>query len=81
MIANHPIYEGDWLSCDPLGWSHDSQAPHIRKHLCPQLVATLIYLSHNYSYHIRGDRSPLNIIIYNYRRSGLYSKRFIITRK
>ena len=18
MIANHPIYEGDWLSCDPL---------------------------------------------------------------
>ena len=25
----------------------------------PHLVATLIYLSQNYSYHIRGDRSPL----------------------
>ena len=25
----------------------------------PHLVATLIYLSHNYSYYIRGDRSPL----------------------
>ena len=28
---------GDWLSCDPLRWSHDSQSPHIRKHLCPIL--------------------------------------------
>ena len=26
----------------------------------PHLVATLIYLSQNYSYHIRGERSPLN---------------------
>ena len=26
----------------------------------PHLVTTLIYLSQNYSYHIRGDRSPLN---------------------
>ena len=26
----------------------------------PHLVATLIYLSQNYSYYIRGDRSPLN---------------------
>ena len=25
----------------------------------PYLVATLIYLSQNYSYYIRGDRSPL----------------------
>ena len=25
----------------------------------PHLVATLIYLSQNYSYYIRGDRSPL----------------------
>ena len=25
MIANHPIYGGDWLSCDPLRGSHDSQ--------------------------------------------------------
>ena len=28
---------GDWLSCDPLRGSHDSQSPHIRKHLCPIL--------------------------------------------
>ena len=27
----------------------------------PHLVATLIYLSQNYSYHIRGDRSPLTL--------------------
>ena len=27
--------------------------------LVPHLVATLIYLSQNYSYYIRGDRSPL----------------------
>ena len=32
---------GDWLLCDPLRGSHDSQSHH------------------NYSYHIRGDRSPL----------------------
>ena len=30
MIANHPIYGGDWLSCDILRGSHDSQSPHIR---------------------------------------------------
>ena len=56
MIANHPIYESDWLSCDSLRGSHDGQSPHIR---VPHLVATLIYLSHNYSYHIRGIRSSL----------------------
>ena len=47
MIANHPHIWGDWLSCDPLRGSHDSQSPHI------------LY-GHNYSYHIRGDRSPLS---------------------
>ena len=35
MIANHPIFGSDWLSCDPLRGSHDNQSPHIRKHLCP----------------------------------------------
>ena len=30
----------------------------------PHLVATLIYLSQNYSYHIRGDRSPLGSYFY-----------------
>ena len=29
--------------------------------LVPHLVATLIYLSQNYSYYIRGDRSPLTL--------------------
>ena len=45
MISNHPIYGvigyhvthseghmiawGDWLSCDTLRGSHDSQSPHI----------------------------------------------------
>ena len=28
----------------------------------PYLVATLIYLSQNYFYYIRGDRSPLTLI-------------------
>ena len=41
-VIYHPLYGmnnyvltwGDWLSCDPLRGSHDSQSPHIRKHLC-----------------------------------------------
>ena len=44
-VIYHPLYGmnnyvliwGDWLSCDPLRGSHDSQPPHIRKHLCPIL--------------------------------------------
>ena len=28
----------------------------------PHLVATLIFLSQNYSYYIRGDRSPLIVL-------------------
>ena len=62
MIANHPIYGGDWLSCDSLRGSHDSQSPLIRKHLCPILWQTLIYLSQIYFYYIRGDRSPLRVV-------------------
>ena len=35
-----------------------------KKTIMPHFVAILIYLSHNYSYHIiRGDRSPLNYVI------------------
>ena len=42
-VIYHPLYGmnnyvliwGDWLSCDPLRASHDSQSTHIRKHLCP----------------------------------------------
>ena len=61
-MNNYVLIWGDWLSCDPLRGSHDSQSPHIRKHLCPHLVATLIYLSQNYSNYIRGDRSPLIVL-------------------
>ena len=57
-MNSYVLIWGDWLSCDPLRGSHDSQSPHI-KTLVPHLVATLIYLSQIYSYYIRGDRSPL----------------------
>ena len=68
QVIYHPLYGmnnyvliwGDWLSCDPLRWSHDSQSPH-KETLVPHLVATLIYLSQKYSYYIRGDRSPLSM--------------------
>ena len=61
-VIYHPLYGmnnyvliwGDWLSCDPLRGSHDSQSPPT---LVPHLVATLIYLSQNYSYYIRDDSS------------------------
>ena len=59
MIANHPIYGCDWLSCDPLRGSHDSLSPPYKEALVPHLVATLIYFSQIYSYYIRSDRSPL----------------------
>ena len=44
-VIYHPLYSminyvliwGDWLTCDPLRGSHDSQSPHISKHLCPIL--------------------------------------------
>ena len=68
-VIYHPLYGmnnyvfiwGDWLSCDPHRGSHDSQSPHTpyKETLVPHLVATLIYLSQNYSYYVRGDRSPL----------------------
>ena len=66
-VIYHPLYGmnnyvliwGDWLSCDPLRGSYDSQLPHNEETLVPHLVATLIYLSQINSYYIRGDRSPL----------------------
>ena len=59
MIANHPIYGVIGYHVTLSRGSHDSQSPHIGKHFVPHLVAILIYLSQNYSYYIRGDRSPL----------------------
>ena len=66
-VIYHPLYGmnnyvliwGDWLSCDPLRGSHDSQSPHIREHLCPILWQRWFICHKNYSYYIRGDRSPL----------------------
>ena len=70
-MNNYVLIWGDWLSCDPLRGTHDSQSPPWGSHepitpseetLVPHLVATLIYLSQMYSYYIRGDRSPLRVI-------------------
>ena len=58
-LNNYVLLWSDWLSCDPLRWSHDSQSPH-KETLVPHLVATLIYLSQNYSYYIRGNIQPLS---------------------
>ena len=66
-VIYHPLYGmnnyvliwGDWLSCDPLRGSHDSQSPTYKGKLVPHLVAALMYLSQIHSYYIRGDRSPL----------------------
>ena len=79
-INNYVLIWGDWLSCDPLRGSHDSQSPPYmgwlaimwpsqrvtwwsitpyKETLVPHLVATSIYLSQNYSYYIKSDRSPL----------------------
>ena len=52
-VIYHPLYGmnnygliwGDWLSCDPLRGSHDSQSPHIRKHLCP-ILWQLCFICH-----------------------------------
>ena len=56
-MIDHPIYGCDWLSCDSLRGSYDSQSPHIRKHLCP--ILWQLYFSQIYSYYISSDRSPL----------------------
>ena len=54
-VIYHPLYGmnnyvliwGDWLSCDPLRGSHDSQSPHIRKHLCP-ILWQLWFICHKF---------------------------------
>ena len=54
MIANHPIYL-------VIGYHVTLSGPltPYKETLVPHLVTTLIYLSQNRSYYIRGDRSPL----------------------
>ena len=50
-MNNYVLIWGDWLSWSPI-------TPY-KETLVPHLVATLNYLSQTYSYHIRGDISPL----------------------
>ena len=68
-VIYHPLYSmnnyvliwGDWLSCDPHRGSHDSQSPPYKETFVLHLVATLIYLSQNHSYYIRGDKITFNM--------------------
>ena len=66
MIANHPYKSSkNWRSEAEHSTSRSRRLPTIltitpyKETLVPHFVATLIYLSQNYSYNIRGDRSPL----------------------
>ena len=52
MIANNPIYGVIGYHVTFTWWPI---TPY-KETLVPHLVATLIYLSQNYSYYIRGDR-------------------------
>ena len=58
MIADHPIYGviGYYVT---LSEGHVIADPPYKETLVPHLVETLLYLYQNYSYYIRGDRSPL----------------------
>ena len=65
MITNHPIY-------GVIGYHVTlSEGNTYKETLVPHLVATLIYLSQNYSYYVRGDRSPLTRV-QEYVRSTIY---------
>ena len=46
-MNNYVLIWGDWLSCDPLGGSHDSQSPHIRTHVCP-ILWQLWFICHKF---------------------------------
>ena len=46
-MNNDVLLWGDWLSCDPLRGPHDSQSPHIKKHLCP-ILWQLWFICHKY---------------------------------
>ena len=46
-INNYVLIWGDWLSCDSLRGSHDSQSPHIRKHLWP-ILWQLWFICHQF---------------------------------
>ena len=47
QYCNYVLIWGDWLSCDPLRGSYDSQSPHIRKHLCP-ILWQLWFICHKF---------------------------------
>ena len=46
-MNNDVLIWGDWLACDPLRGSHDSQSPHIRKHLCT-ILWQLWFICHTF---------------------------------
>ena len=65
MIANHPIYR-------VIGYHVGHMITPYKETLGPHLVATLIYLSQNYSYYIRGDRSSLIDILSKHAYGCMY---------
>ena len=52
-VIYHPLYGmdnyvliwGDWLSCDPLRGSHDSQSPHIRNTCAPSCGNSALFVT------------------------------------
>ena len=61
MIANHPIYWGDWLSCDPL-----------EGNTCAPSCGSFDFLSQIYSCYIRGDRSLLTDTFFDYHATWIF---------
>ena len=66
MVIYHPLYGMNYYV---LIWGD-------KETLVLHLVATLIYLSQNYSYYIRGDRSPLKVgmlcLLYTFAAGTVY---------
>ena len=66
VIGYHVIFsEGHMIANDSQICYMVPITPY-KETLVPHLVAILIYLSQNYSYYIRGDRSPLTLMFLKY---------------
>ena len=84
-MNNYVLIWGDWGSCDPanhpiygvIGYHVTLSEGHMitpyKKTLVPHLMATLIYLSQNYSFFIRGDRSPLPAKLYLFSLDAIHN--------
>ena len=55
---NYVLIWGDWLSCDPLRGSHDSQSHHMRKHYAPSCGNVDLFVTNLFILY-KGDMSPL----------------------